>query len=108
MALLGGVILYLLSVVATRSVTVAGPRRIGVSLKLGAAAIIVGLLLAESALPPLALAGGLAFVSLTAGGSHTCGVTVEATYCWGANGNGQLGNGTTTDSNVPVKVSGQP
>ena len=61
-ALLGGVILYLVSLIATRSVTVSGPRRVGVSLKLGAAAIIVALLFAESALPPVALAGGLAFV----------------------------------------------
>ena len=61
-ALLGGVCLYLVSLVATRSVTVAGPRRLGVSLKLGAAALILGLLAAEVALPPLALAGGLALV----------------------------------------------
>jgi len=49
---------YLLSLVATRSVTVGGPRRVGVSLKLGAAGILLALLLAESALPPLALGGG--------------------------------------------------
>ena len=61
-ALLGGVILYLVSLIATRSVTVSGPRRVGVSLKLGAAAIILAFLLAEAALPPVALAGGLAFV----------------------------------------------
>lgn len=57
-ALLGGVMLYLVSLVARRSVTVGGPRRLGVSLKLGAVAIILGLLLARAALPPLALAGG--------------------------------------------------
>ena len=55
---------------------------------------------------PVLVAGGFTFVSLSAGGSHTCGVTVSGAYCWGANGNGQLGNGTTTDSAVPVKVSG--
>jgi hypothetical protein len=61
-ALLGGVVVYLVSLVVTRSVTVTGPRRVGVSLKLGAAAIMLGLLLAERALPPVALAAGLAFV----------------------------------------------
>lgn len=41
--------------------------------------------------------GGLAFRSVSAGTTHTCGVTVEnAAYCWGANPNGQLGIGTNT------------
>jgi low temperature requirement protein LtrA len=61
-ALLGGVVVYLVSLVVTRSVTVTGPRRIGVSLKLGAAAILLGLLLAERVLPPVGLASALAFV----------------------------------------------
>jgi hypothetical protein len=64
-ALLGGVVLYVVSLVATRSVTVGGPRRLGVSLKLGAAAIILGLLAVEWALPPVAVAGGLAGVLAT-------------------------------------------
>jgi low temperature requirement protein LtrA len=61
-ALVGGIVLFLLSLVATRSVTVGGPRRLGISLKLGTAAILLGLLAAEPALPPLALAGGVASV----------------------------------------------
>jgi hypothetical protein len=41
-------------------VTVGGPHRVGVSLKVGAAAFLVGLLAAQGAVPPLAVAGGLA------------------------------------------------
>jgi low temperature requirement protein LtrA len=61
-AFLGGVALYVSSLMVTRSVTVAGPRRLGVSLKLGACAAILVMLAVEAALPPLALAGGLAGV----------------------------------------------
>ena len=61
-ALLGGVACFLVSLVATRSVVVRGPHRVGVTLKLGAAALILGLLGAEPALPPVALAGALASV----------------------------------------------
>lgn len=58
---------------------------------------------------PIAVTGGLTFSALSVGLGHTCTVTVASVaYCWGLNGRGQLGNGTTTDSSVPVKVAGQP
>ena len=58
-----------------------------------------------------AVAGALSFRQLSAGESHTCGVTVQdKAYCWGNNGvggtGGQLGDGTTTDRSRPVAVGG--
>ncbi|MDP3775419.1 MAG: IPT/TIG domain-containing protein, partial [Gemmatimonadales bacterium] len=45
--------------------------------------------------------------SLTAGGGHTCGLTSGgAAYCWGGNGSGQLGDGSTTQRPTPVAVAG--
>jgi low temperature requirement protein LtrA len=61
-AFLGGVVLFLVSLIATRSLTVGGPHRLGISLKLGTAAILLGLLAAGAVLPPIAEAGGAAFV----------------------------------------------
>ncbi len=33
-----------------------------------------------------------------------CGTTSREVYCWGSNGNGQLGDGTTNGSPTPVRV----
>jgi alpha-tubulin suppressor-like RCC1 family protein len=43
-----------------------------------------------------------------AGGFHTCGVSYpdKLAYCWGSNGDGELGNGTNTASATPVAVAG--
>jgi alpha-tubulin suppressor-like RCC1 family protein len=58
---------------------------------------------------PVAVAGGLSFATLSAGLWSTCGVTpAGVAYCWGDGGRGELGNGTTVGSDVPVKVAGQP
>ena len=46
------------------------------------------------------------FSSLEVGGGQACGLTVNGTaYCWGLNDHGQLGNGSTENSNVPVTVA---
>lgn len=46
----------------------------------------------------------LSFVQVSAGSSHTCGVTsTNLAYCWGR---GYLGDGTTNGSLIPVPVAG--
>jgi alpha-tubulin suppressor-like RCC1 family protein/uncharacterized protein YjdB len=50
--------------------------------------------------------GVITFVRLSAGSGFTCGLTGDGTpYCWGANGLGQVGDGTTINRLTPTKVA---
>ena len=47
---------------------------------------------------------GKTVTAITAGDLHTCVVADGKAFCWGRNGAGQLGNSSTTGSQVPVAV----
>ena len=56
---------------------------------------------------PVAVAGNRRYRQVRAGGNSACAITMARTaFCWGANDKGQLGNGNTTGSHVPVRVGG--
>ncbi|HEY0706269.1 MAG TPA: hypothetical protein VGG33_05695, partial [Polyangia bacterium] len=57
---------------------------------------------------PAPVMGGLAFVALSAGDAHACGITAEGkAHCWGFNSQGEVGDGSTTMVHaVPVAVAG--
>ncbi len=58
---------------------------------------------------PLAVVGTRRFDHVTAGGVHSCGVTLAGKgFCWGANYLGQLGDGTTTRRLTPKAISLAP
>ena len=48
---------------------------------------------------PQVVIGGHEWASISAGHDVSCGITTSGdAYCWGENGNGELGDGTTDDS----------
>jgi alpha-tubulin suppressor-like RCC1 family protein len=59
-------------------------------------------------LTPVDVAGlGGSVAELSSGAGHTCASTgVGGVECWGSNGYGQLGDGTTTTRLTPVDISG--
>ena len=49
---------------------------------------------------------GKTIKQISTGHYHTCAVASDdKIYCWGENNNGELGNGSTVDSRVPVAVN---
>jgi alpha-tubulin suppressor-like RCC1 family protein len=66
---------------------------------------------AERSTTPVAVATGLRFRTITAGMAHSCGVAEDnRAYCWGFNGNGELGNRANQQgaqrSSTPIPVDG--
>jgi alpha-tubulin suppressor-like RCC1 family protein len=61
-----------------------------------------------NATSPSQVAGGFTdWVMVRADWVHTCGLRSNGLiYCWGANSDGQLGDGTTTDHTSPAEISG--
>lgn len=49
----------------------------------------------------------LSHATIASGGNHTCALAANGEVrCWGRGASGQLGNGSSTDSSVPVTVAG--
>lgn len=58
-------------------------------------------------LPELVNLGPSAYVKITAGQNHTCGLTATgAAHCWGEGTEGALGSGDSTNTGAPVAVAG--
>ena len=58
-------------------------------------------------LTPAPVSSSATWARISAGHSHTCGLTIDGTaFCWGSNLLGTLGDGSTTDSRTPVPVAG--
>lgn len=54
---------------------------------------------------PSIVDGVIGATEIAAGGFHTCARVADSFRCWGANYRSQLGDGTTTESHVPVTVT---
>ncbi len=73
-----------------------------------AAAVLIGVPAALWATGVFGSSGGGSAPSavLSTYNGTACAVRSGALYCWGSNGDGQLGDGTTSDAARPIKVSG--
>jgi alpha-tubulin suppressor-like RCC1 family protein len=70
----------------------------------GAALIPLAVILG-SLMPQAAIAQSQAAAGIAAGNAHSCALENGRAYCWGENDYGQLGDGSTTNSSVPVPVT---
>ena len=65
-----------------------------------------GLGVIENLRTPREVKGNISFTSIATGVFQTCGIATDGkAYCWGRNGSGQLGDGTTTMRVEPAAVS---
>jgi alpha-tubulin suppressor-like RCC1 family protein len=71
---------------------------------LAGAALIPLAVMAGSLAPQAAVAQQRGAASIAAGNAHSCAIENGRAYCWGENDYGQLGDGRTADSSVPVAV----
>ena len=56
---------------------------------------------------PVLVSGLAGVVAITSGQRHSIALKDDGTvWAWGFNSNGQLGNGATTDSTIPIQVKG--
>jgi alpha-tubulin suppressor-like RCC1 family protein len=60
----------------------------------------------EHSKTPVPVRGHLRFGQVSAGDLHACGITSDGrAYCWGHNGQGQVGDGTRENQIAPVAVA---
>jgi serine/threonine-protein kinase len=57
---------------------------------------------------PTVVPGLSGVIAISIGTNHRCALSGQTTYCWGANDNGQLGDGTTNPSTTPIVPQGIP
>lgn len=76
---------------------------------MGRISILISALLVATAFAAGAQPAAASMPTVAAGAEHSCGLADSGTLlCWGDNSRGQLGDGTTTPSPLPVRVVGLP